>query len=160
MTPYQEFETTTEVHVRTFRVKWGIANFISLFKLGIKDGFASDVVSVPDLGVSGQPAIFRFQSRPNEAGFMAVKVQLLNTERFQLQPYRAVLRIRDILVWIRIRGSMPLTNGSGFCLFSSLTFKTPAKKLILKQTFSAFYFLKVRLHNFSKIKSPKEVTKQ
>jgi hypothetical protein len=24
-----------------------------------------------------------------------------------------VLRIHDILVWIRIRGSMPLTNGSG-----------------------------------------------
>jgi hypothetical protein len=26
----------------------------------------------------------------------------------------AVLRIPDILVWIRIRGPMPLTNGSGF----------------------------------------------
>jgi hypothetical protein len=26
----------------------------------------------------------------------------------------AVFRILDILVWIRIRGSMPLTNGSGF----------------------------------------------
>jgi hypothetical protein len=29
----------------------------------------------------------------------------------------AVLRIHDILVWIRIRGSMPLTNGSGSCYF-------------------------------------------
>jgi hypothetical protein len=28
-----------------------------------------------------------------------------------------VLRIRDILGWIRIRGSMPLTNGSGSCYF-------------------------------------------
>ncbi len=28
-----------------------------------------------------------------------------------------VLRIHDILVWIRIRGSMPLTNGSGSCYF-------------------------------------------
>jgi hypothetical protein len=32
-----------------------------------------------------------------------------------------VLRIHDILVWIRIRiwipGSMPLTYGSGFCYF-------------------------------------------
>jgi hypothetical protein len=116
MTPYQEFETTTEVHVRTYRVKWGIANFISLLKLGIKDVFASDVVSVPDLGVSGQPASFRFLCWPEEDGFMAVKVQLL-TEKFQLQPYRAVLRIRDILVWIRIRGSMPLTNGSGSFYF-------------------------------------------
>ena len=40
----------------------------------------------------------------------------------------AMLRIHDILVWIRIRirGSMPLTYGSGswigFLLFSSLTF--------------------------------------
>jgi hypothetical protein len=34
-----------------------------------------------------------------------------------------VLRIHDILVWIRIRGSMPLTNGSG-----SLTFKMPTEK--------------------------------
>jgi hypothetical protein len=29
----------------------------------------------------------------------------------------AVLRIHDFLVWIRIRGSMPLTNGSGSCYF-------------------------------------------
>jgi hypothetical protein len=27
--------------------------------------------------------------------------------------YQAVLRIHDILGWIRILGSMPLTNGSG-----------------------------------------------
>jgi hypothetical protein len=52
---------------------------------------------------------------------------------------KAVLRIHDILGWIRIRGSMPLTNGSGFgsgfgsgswiriLLFSSLAFKMPAK---------------------------------
>ncbi len=26
---------------------------------------------------------------------------------------KPVLRVHDILVWIRIRGSMPLTNGSG-----------------------------------------------
>ncbi len=46
-----------------------------------------------------------------------------------------VLRIHYILGWIRIRGSMPLTNGSGFgsgswiriLIFSSLTFKMPAK---------------------------------
>jgi hypothetical protein len=115
MTPYQEFETSTEVHVRTFRVKWEIANFISLLKLGIKDVFASDVVSVPDLGVSGQPASFRFLCRPEDR-FMALKVQLL-IEKFQLQPYRAVLRIHDILVWVRIRGSMLLTNGSGSFYF-------------------------------------------
>jgi hypothetical protein len=34
------------------------------------------------------------------------------------------------------------------------------KKLIKKKSFSAYYFLKVHLHNFSKIKIQKEVTKQ
>ncbi len=34
------------------------------------------------------------------------------------------------------------------------------KKLIVKKSFSAYYFLKVHLHHFSKIKSPNEVTKQ
>jgi hypothetical protein len=34
------------------------------------------------------------------------------------------------------------------------------KKLILKKNFSAYYFLKVNSHHFSKIKSQKEVTKQ
>jgi hypothetical protein len=34
------------------------------------------------------------------------------------------------------------------------------KKLILFLSFSDYYFLKVHLHHFSKIKSPKEVTKQ
>ncbi len=45
--------------------------------------------------------------------------------------FTAVLRIHDILVWIRIRGSMLLTNGSGswirILLFSSLSFKMPTK---------------------------------
>ncbi len=45
----------------------------------------------------------------------------------------AVLRIREILVWIRIRGSMPLiiSSKSGswirILLFSSLAFKMPTK---------------------------------
>ncbi len=32
---------------------------------------------------------------------------------FQHRTRTAVFRIHDILVWIRIRGSLPLTNGSG-----------------------------------------------
>jgi len=47
----------------------------------------------------------------------------------------AVFRIHDILVWIWIRGSMPLTNGSGSCYFCHL---------------------KVDLQHFSKIKSQKD----
>jgi hypothetical protein len=35
-------------------------------------------------------------------------------EYFKVHPdFKSVLRIHDILGWIRIRGSMPLTNGSG-----------------------------------------------
>ncbi len=34
------------------------------------------------------------------------------------------------------------------------------KKTNLKKSFSAYYFLKVLLHHFSKIKSQKEVTKE
>ncbi len=44
----------------------------------------------------------------------------------------------------------------------NIDLQDPNKKLTLKKSFSAYYFLKVlvHLHNFSKIKSPKEVTKQ
>ncbi len=65
---------------------------------------------------------------------------------------KAVLRIHDILVWIRIRiwirGSMPLNSGSWWgCGSGSCYFR---------QSFSAYYFLKVHLHHFSKIKSRKK----
>jgi hypothetical protein len=45
--------------------------------------------------------------------------------------FSAVLRIRDILVRMLIRGSVPLTDGSGSCYF----------------LFFAYYFLKVHLHH-------------
>jgi hypothetical protein len=51
---------------------------------------------------------------------------------------KAVLRIHDILVWIRIRGSMPLTNGyeSG-SFFFVIDLHTPTKNLFI--LFSAYY---------------------
>ncbi len=69
------------------------------------------------------------------------------------------------LVWIRIRGSMPMTNGSGAgCGSWSFYFNQwPSRcqqKTNLKKSFSAFYFLKILIHYFSKVKSQKEVTKQ
>ncbi len=79
--------------------------------------------------------------------------------------YLPVLRIHDILGWIRIRGSMPLTNGSGFgsgswiriLLFSSLTpSRCQQKTNFFNTIFSAYYFLKLHLHHFSKIKSQKQ----
>ncbi len=82
------------------------------------------------------------------------------------------MRIHDILGWIRIRirGSMPLTNGSGsgfgsgfgsgswirILLFSSLTFNLPAKNKFFNTIFSVYYFLKLHLHHFTKIKCQKE----
>jgi hypothetical protein len=92
---------------------------------------------------------------------------------------KPVFRIRDILVLILVRRSVPLTIGSGSgsssrsCILvrrsvpltigsgsgsgsgsssrscsSSVTFKTPAKN----NSFFTFYFLKIHLHHFSKIK--------
>ncbi len=79
--------------------------------------------------------------------------------------YSSVFRIHVILVWIRIRirGSMPLTTGSGsgfgswirILLFSSLTLKMPTKNKLFLQIFSAYYFLKVHFHHFSKIRVTK-----
>ncbi len=76
-----------------------------------------------------------------------------------------MLRIHDILVWIRIRirirGSIPLANGSGSgsCYFHHWPSRRQ-QKTTLKKSFSAHYFLKAYLHNFLKIKSQKDVTKQ
>ncbi len=71
-----------------------------------------------------------------------------------------VLRIHDILGWIRIRGSMPVTNGSGFgsgswIRISSLNFKMPVKNKFFNTILPAYYFLKLHLHHFSKIKVKK-----
>jgi hypothetical protein len=70
---------------------------------------------------------------------------------------QTVFRIHDILVWIRIwiRRSMPLTKWTRIFLFLSLTFRCH-QKLIFLTSFFAYYFLKVHLHNFSKIESPKK----
>ncbi len=63
-----------------------------------------------------------------------------------------VLWIHDILVWIRIRGSVPLTYGSKADqdpVFSSLTDKKPTKNNF--SLFISFLFLKVQLLQSSKI---------
>ncbi len=65
-----------------------------------------------------------------------------------------MLRIHDMLVWIRIRirGSVPLTNGSGS---GSFYFHQCRQKTNLKKN-SAYYFLKGLLHNFQRKKVKKE----
>jgi hypothetical protein len=74
---------------------------------------------------------------------------------------KAVLRIHDILVWILLRGIMPLTYGSGLGSGSCYFHHWPSRRqqnTNKKKTFLAYYLLKVHLHHFSKIKSQKEVT--
>jgi hypothetical protein len=63
---------------------------------------------------------------------------------------KAVLRIHDILVWIRIRGSMHLTNGSGSGFGSGsviIDLQDTKKTNFLKKIF-CILLLKVHLHNF------------
>ncbi len=68
-----------------------------------------------------------------------------------------MLRIHDLLGWIRIRirGSMPLTNGSGS---GSFYFRHWPSRCQPKTKFLTqfYYFLKLHLIHFSKIKSQKE----
>ncbi len=65
-----------------------------------------------------------------------------------------------VKIRIRIRGSIPLTNGLGCGSGSSYFHYWPSRrqqKTNLKKMFLAYYFLKVHLYPFSKIKSQKEV---
>ncbi len=70
---------------------------------------------------------------------------------------KSVLRNIDILGWIRIRGSMPLTNGSGSgsCYFRHYPSRCQQKTYFLTQYFGLLLF-KLHLHHFSKIKSQKK----
>jgi hypothetical protein len=59
-----------------------------------------------------------------------------------------------ILGLIRIRGSMPLTNGSGSGSGSWIPSRCQPKTYVLTQFFLLIrYFLKLHIHHFSKIKS-------
>ncbi len=71
--------------------------------------------------------------------------------------FTVVLRIHDIFVWIRIRPDPRIYASDQWIrirmririlLFSSLTFKMPAKNLF-KKKISAYYFLKVRYGTFT-----------
>jgi hypothetical protein len=68
--------------------------------------------------------------------------------------WNQVLRIRDILVRIRIRGSVQLSSGS--CSFSRWLSRSQPKISFLFLSFFAFYFLKLHLHPSSKIKIHKK----
>jgi hypothetical protein len=71
----------------------------------------------------------------------------------------AMMWIRDILMRIRIRGSVLLTYGSRFgsgsCFFRQ--WLTRCNKKYLFKTCFAYYFMKVHEHQSSKIKIKKEV---
>ncbi len=70
-----------------------------------------------------------------------------------------MLRIHDILVqiWIRIRRSIPLTNGSGFGSNSrSGSEAWYFHQWVLQDDNLTYYFLKLHSHHFLKIKSHKK----
>jgi hypothetical protein len=68
-----------------------------------------------------------------------------------------VLQIHVILGWIRIHGSMPLTNGSGSCYFRHWPSRCQQKTNFLTHFFLLSTFWRyLHLHHFSKIKSQKE----
>jgi hypothetical protein len=68
--------------------------------------------------------------------------------------------MHDILVRIRIRGSMPLTNGSGSCYFRHWPSRRQQKKEFLKKGFLLITgTFSLHLHKFTRIKGQK-VTKQ
>ncbi len=94
----------------------------------------------------------------NNFGLSASHFQKAGSKLENNKSFTAVFRIHDILVWIRIRGSMPLTNGSGSecgsCCFRHWPSRRQEKTN--KKSFSVYYFLKVNLHLFPKI----EVRKQ
>ncbi len=84
----------------------------------------------------------------------------LNSTRRKFRSLTAVLRIHDIFVWIRIRGSMPLINGSWFgfesgsCHFSHWPSRRQPKTNLKK--FFCLLLSKLHSHHFSKIKSKKK----
>ncbi len=105
-----------------------------------------------------RPMTILIQTKP-ETGGVCGPVHLVGSLRLSQRVLWAVLRIHDNLGWIRIRGSIHLTNGSGCgsCYFRHWPSQNANKKLIFKKSFFPFYFLKVHVHHFQ---SQKEVTKQ
>jgi hypothetical protein len=73
--------------------------------------------------------------------------------------HNSLLWIRDILVRIRIRGSVPLTFGSGSCFLSSVADKMPTKNFFEVFLLITVYLFNVHLHLSSKTKSQKEAKK-
>jgi hypothetical protein len=99
----------------------------------------------PDTGRPGQ------EHQDREGGRTAGHSTIYNYEYIT-----AVLRIHDILVWIRIRiwirGSMPLTNGSRSCYFRHLPSRRQQKTNFLTIFFCLLLFVGTFI-SFSKIKS-------
>ncbi len=89
---------------------------------------------------------------------------VLSGEKNMSKVLKSVSGIRDILARIRIRWSIPLTNGSGSgfgsCYFCQWSLRCQLKIIFLTKFFSLLRTFENTLTSFSKIKSLKKVTKQ
>ncbi len=63
-----------------------------------------------------------------------------HTRHQQKAWFPSVFRIHDILVWIRIRGYMPLTNGSGSCYFRHWPSRCQQKLIFVRKNFCFLLF--------------------
>ncbi len=165
---YIVLKTATHVRLpRIFRAKYW-----QKWMVVVRGECTNCVVPRPRVHAANYPALSqpvggrrREGARLHLAILLVCSVQGVGVYLDQNAPLRSVLRIHDILVWIRIRGSMPLTYGSGSgCGSGSCSFRhwlsRCKQKLFFFKSFFAYYFLKVHSHHFSKIKSQLEVTKQ
>ncbi len=91
-----------------------------------------------NLHVSG--SFYTYSSKKVRKPLVSTVLWLFMTFYDFLSLKNAVLRIHDILGWIRIRGSMPLTNGSGFGS-GSFYFRHWPSRCKQKTNFLTQYFL-------------------
>ncbi len=88
-------------------------------------------------------AIWNYDSFLNYADMFHTWNKIKSTRDFAyftVESRETVLRIHDILVWIRIRGSMPMTCGSGSCYFHHWPSKRQQKTNFNKKFFCILLF--------------------
>jgi hypothetical protein len=132
--PNFEMDKKNNTHTYLAQIDWGAWQSLRLAESSCRRG--------PPADRRGGPAGPSCRSW-GSCATLAAATRALTTPAGSTETHNesAVLRIYDILVRIRIRGSMPLTNGygsgSGSCYFSHWP-QDANKKLIFSQFFCLF----------------------